>query len=78
MRKIKILSYCLLSILSAHIVAGEGSGFKIISEKTEITPGVKGGFVRTANYLTNKNPTKNAAKAMSVAHDAHGLVNQNN
>ena len=71
------MSCFLLTVFSVNVFAWEGRGFKIISEKTEMTPGLKGTFVRTNNYLTNKNTTINATQAMSLAHDAHGLVNQN-
>lgn len=70
MRKIKLLSYFLLSVLSAHVAAGEGSGFKIISEKTEMTPGIKGWIVKNNNYPTHKNATQ----AMSLAYDAKRLA----
>jgi hypothetical protein len=45
--KLRIVSALLLSAMSINVMAYEGNGFKIISEKITHSPGFIGGFQET-------------------------------
>lgn|SRR3990167_4962519 len=72
MKKLSLLSFLFVGLLSLNAYALEGHGFRVLSETIEHSPGVSGKFVPSSG---KKSP--GIALSWSQAYDARGLANMN-
>lgn len=69
--QLKLISAVALSVISMHVMAFEGNGFKIISDKVTHSPGFNGGFQEVA---LKKSVVPAYVNTMAFAYDAEGHV----